>query len=177
MAKKSGMNMSGLNKYLSSNAANELNDFLEKMPQNTGNAVLIAAGIAWTAAAAFGLFTTIKVQELTQMRTELKETQAKRPAVPAIRNVPVNQNELRRFVSDLERLYPNLTVKQQGSSIFVASSELANFGVWREAVGHVQNGGDEWKITVDNMCVGRECRREKLAALLRINKVSVEKPR
>lgn len=166
-----------LQNYFSPQATSDLNEFLEKMPQNAGNAVLIAAGIAWMAAAAFGLFTTMKVQELTEMRAELKETQAKRPSVPTIRNVPVNQNKLRRFVSDLERLYPNLIVKQQGSSIFIGAGELPLFGTFREAVGHVQNGGTGWRVKVDNICVGRECRREKLAALLRINKVSVEKPR
>jgi hypothetical protein len=169
------MDLHKLQKWMSPQATSDLNDFLEKMPQNAGNAALIAAGIAWMAAASFGLFATVKVQELTEMRAELKETQAKRPAVPNIRNVPINQNQLRSFVADLERLYPNLVIKQQGSSIFVGAAELAMFGNFREAVGHVQNGGVGWRVTVDNICVGRECRREKLAALLRINKVSVEK--
>lgn len=165
-----------LQKYFTPQATNDLNTFLEQLPQTAGQMTLIAAGIAWSMAAGMGLFTAIKVQELTEMRAKLKETQALRPAVPRIREVPIEQSQLRRFVTGVEELYPNLVVKQQGSSIFIGSGQTSDFGAFREAIGHVQNGGEGWKVYMQKLCVGRECEREKLAALLKISKVSVDKP-
>ncbi|MBU0859598.1 MAG: hypothetical protein KJ667_06650, partial [Alphaproteobacteria bacterium] len=64
----------------------------------------------------------------------------------------------------------------QGAGVFITSTTTGNFGEFREAIGHVQNGGSGWRVTVDRLCVGRECDRDKLAALLKISTVSVDKP-
>lgn len=166
-----------LQKYLDPGAANDLNDFLEKLPQTAGQTALIAAGIAWMAAAALGLYTAVQIQNMTELRAELKETQALKPLVPALRDVPVQQKAVASFTDGLARTYPLLTIKQQGPSIQITAKSTALFGVFREAISHVQNGGTGWRVTVDKMCVGRECGGNDLGVLLRINKVSVDKPK
>jgi len=137
---------------------------------------LIAAAIAWTAAASIGLFTAVQIQNMTELRAELKETQALKPFVPTLRDVPVRQQQVKVFADSLKSAYPNLDIKQQGPSIQISAKSTALFGAWREAVGHVQNGGTGWRVSVDRMCVGRECTGNGLAVLLKINKVSVDKP-
>ncbi len=166
-----------LQKYVSPQATNDLNEFLEKLPQTAGQTALVAAGIAWTAAAAIGLYTVVQVQHMTEMRAELKEVEALKPLVPNLRDIPVPQGEVARFAEDLKNTYPNLNIRQQGPSIQITTKSTAQFGMWREAVGHVQNGGDGWRVSVDKLCVGRECGSQPLGALLKINKVSVDKPR
>ncbi len=165
-----------LQRYLSPQATEDLNRFLEQLPQRVGQTVLIAAGIAWASAGAIGLFTTIQAKELTTMRMELKNAKALQPIVPKIKDVAVDQNEVKSFSESLTRIYPGLSVKQQGAAIFITASTTANFGQFREAIGHVQNGGSGWRVSVDKLCVGRECKQSQLAALLKINKVSVDKP-
>lgn len=171
------VNWSAVFKNLTSpKSTQDLNDFLERMPQTAGHTVLIAAGIAWASAAAIGLFTTVQIQNMTELRSQLMEAQALRPIVPTIRDVPVNPDDVKVFTEDLTRIYPDLVVRNSGGSLQVVARSTANFAQFREAVGHVQNGGSGWRVSVDRLCVGRECATDKLAVLLKINKVSVDKP-
>ena len=165
-----------LKKYTSAKATNDLNAFLEALPQRTGQTALIAAGIAWTCAAAAGLYTVVQTQNLTTLRAELKETQALQPPVPKIRDVPIDREAVQSFAQTLSEIYPGLDIKSQGAAIQISAGSTGSFGQFREALGHVQNGGQGWRVNVERLCVGRECSSDKLAALLKINKVSVDKP-
>ena len=164
-----------LQRYFSPQASSDLNTFLEHLPQTAGQTILIAAGIAWASGAAAGLFATIQSKELVTMRAELAETKALQPAVPRIRDVPVAATEVQEFAKVLSATYPGLVIKQQGPAIFITAASTSSFGQFREAVGHVQNGGSGWRVNVEKLCVGRECTKDKLAVLLKINKVSVDK--
>lgn len=165
-----------MQRLFSPQAANDLNDFLEDLPQTAGKTALIAAGIAWMAAAALGVYTMVQTQTLIELRAELQETEALTPLVPRIQDVPVAQAEVARVAKSLESIYPNLQISQRGPSIQITANSTAQFGMFREAVGHVQNGGSGWRVSVEKICVGRECERNALGALLKVNKVSVTKP-
>ncbi|MEM6781541.1 MAG: hypothetical protein AAF569_06725 [Pseudomonadota bacterium] len=154
-----------------------MNAFLEKMPQNAGNNALIAAGIIWGVAAALGLITMVKVQELTSLRAEFKETQAVQPSVPKISESAVSKDLVESFAAEFGDIYPGLDVNQQGSKIMITSGTTSNFGQFREALAHVYNGGSNWRVSLDKLCVGRECdQKHKLAVALSIKQVSVENP-
>jgi hypothetical protein len=170
------INMGAVKRMMSSQGTHDLNLFLEKMPQLSGQTALIAAAVAWTCAATLGLFTTIQVQNMTKLRAELKEMKAVQPSVPVIKDVPVPQDEIKAFVASLTKIYPGLDIKQQGNSIQIGAKTTSMYGSFREAVGHVQNGGVGWRVAVDKICVGRECKGNTLAILLKVNKVSVDKP-
>lgn len=165
-----------LKKYMDPKASGDLNAFLEKLPQTAGQTVLIAAGIAWSGAAALGLYTAVKTQELVTLRAELKNIEALRPIVPTISDVPVGATQVQEFAKKMEQTYRGLKVSAQGAGVYIASQTTGNFGEFREAVGFVQNGGSGWRVTIDRLCVGRECERDQLAALLKINTVSVDTP-
>lgn len=165
-----------LKKYTSPQVADDVNTFLERLPQNTSQTVLIIAGIAWACAGVLGLYTTVQIQKLTDLRVKLQEAEAVQPAVPEIRDIPINKEEVAQFVDKISKLYTGLSIKANGSSIVITADNTAVFGQFREAVGHVQNGGAGWRVAVDRLCVGRECGREALAASLKINKVSVSPP-
>lgn len=177
MAINNFINMSTLKRLMDPKAANDFNDFLERLPETVGKNALIAAGIAWAMAASIGLYAAVQAQTLTTMRAELKEVEALKPVVPVVRDASVNQNELQNLALELEKTYPDLQVKQQKGAIFISAKKTAVFGQFREAVGHVQNGGNGWRVSVDKLCVGRECDRDQLAALLKISKISVDKPK
>lgn len=169
--------MATVKKYVGPHSANDLNDFLENLPHNAGKTVLIAAAIAWGVAAASGLYATIQAQKLTQIRAEFKETEATKPTVPKISNVAIPNKEIQAFVDKAQETYRGITLKANNANIVITATSTSNFAEFREAIGHVQNGGNGWRVTLEKLCVGRECdKRNKLMATLRVNKVSVENP-
>lgn len=165
-----------LKKMMQPQAANDLNAFLERMPIMVGQQVLVAGGIAWAMAGALGLYTFVETGKMMELRKELRDTKALTPVVPKIKDIPVSSEEVAKFAKDMSDTYRGLAIKSQGSSLYITATDTSRFAEFREAIGHVQNGGQGWRVSIDRLCVGRECDKDKLAALLKINKVSVEKP-
>jgi hypothetical protein len=163
-----------LQKYTSPQAADDLNDFLEKLPQNAGQTMLLIAGVAWGVAGAVGLFTTVKLQAMSEIRIELDEAQALKPIVPQIIDKPVAAKEVREFAERMQKTYQGLEMKASGPTIVINGKALAAYGQFREAIAHVQNGGAGWRVSIDRLCIGRECDKFPLGAALKINKVSVK---
>ncbi len=164
-------------KYFSMKSSDDLSHFLEKLPHHAGHTVLIAAGIVWAIAAAGGLYMTIQIQQLTELRAELKDTKALKPIVPIIKNVAVSDAELKKFVERAQKGYRGVTMTTKKSEIVVSAPKTINFTEFREAIGHVLNGRPGWKVSISKMCVGRECSSaQKLTVSMKVNKVSVEKP-
>jgi len=138
--------------------------------------LLLRGGIAWMLAASLGLYATLQTQVLTEMRVELHEAKVLKPVVPVIRAAPVKKAEVDKFTAVLKKSYPGLTIKQQRAAIQISAKNTAAFGQFREAIGHVQNGGNGWRVNTERLCVGRECKQNQLGVLLRINKVTVAMP-
>ncbi len=164
-----------LNKYASAQAADELNAFLEKLPKNTNKTLLIITGIVWSSAAILGLFTAVKIQELGEISVKREEAQALLPAVPRIQDKPVSATEIKTFVDQLQDTYKGLEIKASSSNIIINAKSTSMFGQFREAIGHIQNGGFGWRVNIEKLCVGKECQQYPLSAVLKINTVSVEK--
>lgn len=165
-----------LKKYTSPQASEDLNKFLEKMPANAGQTMLVIAAVAWGVAGVLGLYVTVQVQDLTELRAELQTAEALQPVVPRISDVAISSGEVTKFVESVTNIYRGLDLRASGSAVSLQAKSTGNFGQWREAVGHVQNGGSGWRVNVDHLCVGRECKPNPLSATLKINKVSVENP-
>jgi len=154
----------------------DLNHFLERLPQNAGNTVLIAAGIAWASAAALGLFTTIKAQDLNNLRAQLQDVQALKPIVPSLNEVAVDSKVVQEYAKKMQEIYKSLEIKANGNTISITSAQTANFSLFREAVAQIQNGGDRWKVGLVKMCVGRECKQKQLSIALKINTINIDMP-
>ena len=166
-----------LQKYMDPKSSGDLNAFLEKLPQNAGQTVLIAAGIAWAMAGALGLYASIQARQLTELRGELVKAEALTPIVPKISDVPIAPTEVEAFIKKVTKSYPGLALTVNGSTIVITSATTGNFAQFREAISHMQNGGSGWRVALEKMCVGRECGdKERLAVALKVNKVSVENP-
>ena len=165
-----------LKKLTSANAAGDLNAFLEKLPQNVGNTLLILAGIAWAVAGASGLYVTVQLKQITELRASLQEATALQPIVPVIKDIGVPDAEVSAFVDKIGQIYDGVSIQGNGSTILITAENTSAFGQFREAVGHIQNGGNGWRVNIERLCVGRECDKQPLAVSLKINKISVEKP-
>lgn len=164
-----------LKKLADPKSSEDLNQFLEALPKNAGQTILIIAGVVWAAAGALGLFTTIQVQKLTELSAEFEEAEAQLPPVPVVRDVPVRPDDVKEFAESMNKTYKDLNIIAKGATIEITGKETRVFGQFREAIGHVQNGGAGWRVNIARLCVGRECDRFPLFAELKINKVSVDK--
>ncbi|MFK7839602.1 MAG: hypothetical protein AB8B83_04670 [Bdellovibrionales bacterium] len=163
-----------LKKYASPQATEDLNAFLEKLPQHSGQTMLIIAGVAWAMAGAVGLFTAVQLQTMAEIRIELEEAEALKPIVPKVVNRPVSSKQVSEFSENAKDIYKGLEFRASGSKITMNAKTLSSFGQFREAIAHTQNGGQGWRVEVNKLCVGRECDRYPLAASLTINTVSVK---
>src|SRR5690606_30070816 len=92
-----------LKKYTDPKVSGDLNAFLEQLPQNAGQSILIAAGIAWAMAGALGLYTSIQARQLTEFRAELAKAEALKPIVPIIKDVPIDPKEVSAFVEKVSK--------------------------------------------------------------------------
>lgn len=169
-----GFDWRSLQKLASPHAADDLNAFLEKLPQNTGQTMLIIAGVVWGFAGGVGLYTTVQLQKLTEIRIEFEEAEATKPEVPTIKDVAVRAQDVEKFANNIKDIYRGLQIEARGPSIVISAQSTGVFGQFREAVGHVQNGGKNWRVNIDKFCVGRECDKYPLYAALKINTVSVK---
>lgn len=119
----------------------------------------------------------VKAQELTALRAEFKEAKAVTPPIPVIKEASVPEAQIKTFIEEVSHIYPGLQVVESNSKIMITSSTTSNFGQFREALAHVYNGGSNWRVSLDRLCVGRECdQKHKLAVALSIKQVSVENP-
>ncbi len=174
MKKFQNFDWRSLKRYADPKAMDDLNHFLEKLPQNTNKMLLIIAGIIWAAAAGLGLFTTVKIQEFSELAREREESAALVPNVPAVKDTPVDAQQVVSFVEELQETYKGLEIKGNSSNIVIRAKSTSQFGEFREAIGHVQNGGSGWRVNVDRLCVGKECKQYPLGAALKINRISVD---
>lgn len=167
-------NWGSIKRLASPQATQDLNRFLENLPQHTGNSVLIAAAVIWSVAGGLGLYTFVQSRALAEFRAELIESEAVKPNVPSIINISESANNVQEFVEKAKEAYTNLEMRAEGSSIRITAEDTRFFPQFREAVGHVQNGGRGWRVNIEQICVGRECARKPLEILLKVNKVSIE---
>ena len=169
------MDLKKLNNLLSPRSFNDLNNFIEKLPQNAGQTVLITAAIAWAFTAAHGLFTTIKAQDLNNLRAQLQDAKALKPIVPVLKETPVAAKTLQDLAAKLSEIYKNLEIRANGNTLIVSAGTTNLFNAFREAVMQIGNSESGWKIDVASMCLGRECPQKQLAITLKIAKINIDK--
>lgn len=175
MAIKS-FDIKSLQKLMNPQAADDFSRFLDVVPQHAGQGALIAGGIAWAVAAAIGLFTVMQVKDLTELRAKLQEAEAVKPIVPTLTMTAVPTDELKRMADDLKKIYPDLTFNSSGSKMTIQSKKTSDYIVFREAIGHIVNGGTGWKVSVESLCIGRECKQNAIDASVKIEKIKIDKP-
>lgn len=163
-------------KYLTPQATDDFSRFLEKVPQNAGQGALVAAGVSWAMVAALGLFTMMQMQRLTDLRAQLLESEALKPAVPVVQLQAVSQKDIKGFVENFKEIYPGLIINANNGTATVQSKQTSDYGKFREALGHISNGGSQWRVSIETLCVGRECKTNALDAKLKIESLKIDKP-
>lgn len=170
------LDLNSLNKYLSPQAMGDLNKFLEEMPMRAGYGVLIAAGVAWLAAGLAVVYATTIAKDVAEIRAELVKSEALKPVVPNLVKSTVPADELKAFVARVDPLYANVSLSLAGEILIVQSTSGRYFGAFREAINHVYNGGQGWRLSLESLCVGRECGKGGfLRGEFKVNRLKVQR--
>lgn len=165
-----------LSKYLNGQSADDFNRFLEKVPQNAGKTALIAGGIAWAAVAALGLFSMLQTQKLTELRGQLQASESLKPIVPIMTMTAIPGDDVKAFIEKIKSHYPDLILNNNNNVLTIQSKSTASYAQFREILGYITSGGAGWKVSVNSICVGRECPSNAIDASLRIEKIKIDKP-
>jgi hypothetical protein len=162
-------------KYLSPQSANDLNRFLEQMPLRAGYGVLIAGGLAWFIGGITVVYATTIARDVAEIRAELVKSEALKPVVASLRRQPVPDNEVKAFVERTNPLYRDVEIEASRGSISFRSSDGRYFGQFREAINHAYNGGQRWRLSLESLCVGRECEGGFLQGTFNVNMLKIER--
>jgi hypothetical protein len=166
-----------LKRYFSPNAYKDLDVFLEQLPMRVGKAMIIAGVIAWLAAGLSIVYVTMQANHVMGLRADILKAEALKPTVPVITQTPVESAEVDAFAKKLAELYPQLTIISSGNRIEMRTQSTDKYGAFREAIGHAFNGGKGWRLAVESMCVGRECKGGTgLEGAFTVHRLRVDKP-
>lgn len=164
-----------INKYLSPQGANDMNRFMEQMPMRAGYGVLIAGGIAWFIGGLAVVYATTVAKDVAEIRAELIKSEALKPVVASLVRQPVPNQDIMDFVERVDPLYKDVSIVANGSKISMTSGSGRYFGAFREAVNHAYNGGQRWRLSLESLCVGRECEGGFLSGAFNVNTLKVER--
>ena len=160
----------------------DLQTFLENLPQKVGTTTLAIAGAVWLVAGIAILYGTTQTDKIAALKAEYQETNALTPPIPVIQNTLVDKASIQKFAEKAAAEYEKTGVKiaEVNGKIEVRGNTGRQYGVFREAVGHIQNGGTGWRVSVDELCVGRDCQTEKARAFLyglfSVSRINIEMP-
>jgi hypothetical protein len=165
-----------INKYLSPQGMGDLNRFLEQMPVRAGYGVLIAGGIAWMIGGLAVVYATTIAQDVADIRAELAKSEALKPVVAQLKTQPVPDADIREFVELVDPLYSDVNISSgRGGTINVTANSGRYFGAFREAINHAYNGGQRWRLSLQSLCVGRECDGQFLQGTFKVNTLKIER--
>lgn len=165
-----------LAKALSPQSMGDMNKFLEGLPLRAGHGVLIAGGIAWFLGGLAVVYATTVAKDVADIRAELTKSEALKPVVAQLKTTPVPEAEIKDFVERVKPLYTSVNIAAPGkSSINITAPDGRYFGAFREAVNHAYNGGQRWRLSLESLCVGRECKGAFLSGTFKVNTLKIER--
>ena len=164
-------------RYTSPQAVKDFDAFLDALPINVGYNALIAAGLAWIIAGAAVLFTSIEVDRVTNLRAEMMKVEALQPPIPQLKYFPVGKASIDALGKKIAETYKGITVISAGDGkATVSATDTDYFAQFMAAVNTLQNGGRNWRTSIETFCVGRDCKTSKLVATLKIELAKISDP-
>lgn len=160
----------------------DLQSFVENLPEKVGTTTLALAGAVWLVAGLAIIYGTTQSDKIAALKTELEQTNTLTPPIPIIQNVQIDKQSVQTFTKKAASEYEKTGVKisEVNGKIEIRGNTGRQYGVFREAVGHIQNGGTGWRVSVDELCVGRECQTGKarsfLYGLFSVSRINIEMP-
>lgn len=155
----------------------DLDEFLDNLPQRAGKNAIIVAAVIWVIAA-IGLFLLFNnTLSLRAIQKQLAIAEGTQIAVPQISYETVSPPILAPTLEKLRKIYPTLTFDIQSSgAIGVNAVNTRDFPAWRSAINDLAYGSPGWKISVQKLCAGRNCKDQQLQASILVQDVNIHLP-
>jgi len=169
--------MATIKRYTSPHAYRNLDAFVEQLPVRASYAAVAAGAASLVLACLAVTYVVIQANTIMTLRADILKAEALKPTVPVINKVAVDNAEVQNFVKKIKDFYPQLNFATSGGRIDVTSPAVDKYGAFREVVGHLFNGGKGWRVAVESMCVGRECKNNMpIQGSFSIHRLRVDKP-
>lgn len=166
--------LNSLNKYFTTQGMADINKLLEEMPLRAGYGVIIAGAVAWLFAGMAVFYATTIAQDVASIRAELVKSEALKPEVPQLVTTPVAVDEIKSFIEKVNPMYKDINISIKGNNLVMNANSGRYFGAFREAINHAYNGGQGWRLSLQSLCVGRECKDKGfLAGEFKVNRLKV----
>ena len=176
MAGSFNIDWNALKRYTSPQAFKDFNTLLDALPLNVGYNALIAAGMAWLIAGTTVFFTATEIDKVSSLRTELAKVEALKPPVPVIQYTSVATDVLKPLEKKISETYKGVAFVDSSGGATLSATDTDYFPQFLAALGFLQNGGRNWRVSIDSMCVGRDCPTSKLMAVLKVDTAKVVEP-
>jgi hypothetical protein len=157
-----------IKRYTSPQAIKDFDKFLDALPMNVGYNALIAAGIAWLVAGSSIFFTSLQVEKVSTIRTELAKVEALKPPIPTIQYVTVPNATVKALEDKIIETYKGVSLTGSPTALIVSAADTDYFPQFLAAINTLQNGGKNWRVSISTLCVGTDCPANKLMATLKI---------
>lgn len=162
-----------IKRMLGSQAVEDLDDFLDKLPLRAGIVPLVLTCFMWLVAGGAVLFSYDKAIELHNIQKDLIEAQSLTPTVPRVVRTAIPQDVLVDHIDRVKEYYSNVTVEYRAGAIYISALGTSLYNDWRGAMDAVSMGDKDWRAEVKEMCVGRDCSGVKLSAVMTVEKLDI----
>jgi hypothetical protein len=171
------LDMATLKRYTSPQAVKDFDRFLDALPLNVGYNALIAAGLTCVMGGAAVWFAAGETEKVSKLHSDLMNVQALQPPVPVLKYTAISHEALEPLLKEITQVYKGVAVTQSGNGgVTVTAQDTDYFPQFLAAIGYIQRGGENWKVKIDALCVGRECSGPQLSAKLKIEMVGFANP-
>lgn len=166
-----------MQKYMNGESVKDLDRFLDNLPMAVGYPALAAAGVAWVLAGMSALFAAGEIEKATQLRAELMKVEALQPPVPRVVYSSVSKTQLEQVLKNVNGLYPGITVTASGEGqVTLSGGQVGYYPQFRAAISHIQSVERNWRVSIQDMCMGRECNGGGLSATLKVDLARIDTP-
>jgi len=170
------INLATIQRYTSPQAVKDFDTFLDNLPVNVGYNALIAAGAICMLAAASVWFSSLELQKVSKLHADLTNVKALQPPVPVLKSVPVGDKILKPLGEKVAADFKGIVIATADGDVKVTAQDTDYFPQFLASISYIQRGGRNWKVSINELCVGRDCKNSKLYADLKVSVVQIAAP-
>jgi len=169
-------NLASLQRYTSPQAVKDLDSFLDALPINVGTNALIAACFTFLVAGVSVWFTAQELEKVSQLHEDLTNIKALQPPVPVLKEIPVDIKTLKPAGDKIASTFSGIKVVAGAGSVKISAQDSDYFPQFLAAISYLQRSGRNWKVSVNAMCLGRDCKGPQLYADLKVSTITFGEP-
>lgn len=167
-----------LQRYANAQAVKDFDKFLDALPVNVGYNALLAAGACCLMGILAVWFTSQELEKVSRLHAELMNVQALHPPVPDLKYTAVSPKALEPLTKNIANTFKGVAVgvgRGEGE-VTISAQDADYFPQFLAGISFLQRGGRNWKVRINALCVGRDCKGPPLSATMKVEAVTLGEP-